>query len=130
MLEIMQRIVQGQSSMEELELMEELAQVIKDSSLCGLGKTAPNPVLTTLKYFRSEYEAHIEQRRCPAGACRSLLTFSIDAEKCIGCTMCARNCPANCISGNSKEPHVIREDQCLHCGACLDTCRFNAVHAE
>ena len=139
MLEILERIVHPYRDedtdatiqrFKSVTMLEELAPVIRDTSLCGLGQTAPNPVLATLRYFRDEYEAHVFERRCPAGACRSLLTFTIYADKCVGCTACARNCPAKCISGNAKEPHVIHEDQCLHCGVCLDTCRFNAVHAE
>ncbi|HEY3377601.1 MAG TPA: NADH-quinone oxidoreductase subunit NuoF [Armatimonadota bacterium] len=139
MLEILERIVRPYSDedpaatiqrFKSVTMLEELAPVIKDTSLCGLGQTAPNPVLATLRYFRDEYEAHVFERRCPAGACRSLLTFSIDAEKCKGCTLCARNCPAKCISGETKQPHVINEDQCLRCGVCLDTCRFGAVTAQ
>ncbi len=108
MLEILERIVRpyrdedAEATIQRFKsvtMLEELAPVIKDTSLCGLGQTAPNPVLATLRYFRDEYEAHVFERRCPAGACRSLLTFSIDAEKCVGCTLCARNCPAKCISG-------------------------------
>jgi NADH:ubiquinone oxidoreductase subunit F (NADH-binding)/NAD-dependent dihydropyrimidine dehydrogenase PreA subunit/(2Fe-2S) ferredoxin len=139
MLEILERIVRPYRDedpaatiqrFKSITMLEELAPVIKDTSLCGLGQTAPNPVLATLRYFRDEYEAHVFERRCPAGACRSLLTFTIDQEKCVGCTMCARNCPAKCISGASKEPHTIHDDQCLHCGVCLDTCRFGAVLAQ
>ena len=139
MLEILERIVrpyrdetteQTLQRFKSVIMLEELAQVIKDTSLCGLGQTAPNPVLATLRYFREEYEAHVFQRACPAGACRSLLTFSIVAEKCKGCALCVRNCPAGCIIGGPKQPHIIDDDKCLRCGACQDTCRFDAVRAR
>ncbi|MHB9026742.1 MAG: NADH-ubiquinone oxidoreductase-F iron-sulfur binding region domain-containing protein [Armatimonadota bacterium] len=139
MLEILERIVTPYREedvkatvqrFKSVTALEQLAAVIKDTSLCGLGQTASNPVLSTLRYFRDEYEAHVFERRCPAGACRGLLTYTIDAEKCKGCTLCARSCPSNCISGATKEAHVIHQEQCLHCGACLDTCRFDAVMAQ
>ncbi len=127
MLEGMQRIVKGQGSMEELELMGELAQVIKDSSLCGLGKTAPNPILTTLKYFREEYEAHILDKRCPAGVCKALKRITIIADKCKGCTKCSRVCPVSAISGEVKKAHAIDAEKCIKCGACLSSCPFKAI---
>jgi len=139
MLEILERIVRPYKDedtedtiqrFKSIIMLETLAPVIQDTSLCGLGQTAPNPVLSTLRYFRDEYEAHVFERRCPAGACRSLLTFSIDLAKCKGCTLCAKNCPGNCISGEPKGPHVIREDRCLRCGVCVDTCRFDAIIAK
>jgi len=139
MLEILERIVrpyrdetteQTLQRFKSVIMLEELAQVIKDTSLCGLGQTAPNPVLATLRYFRDEYEAHVFGRTCPAGACRSLLTFTIDADKCRGCTLCARNCPAGCIMGSAKQPHIIDDTKCLRCGVCQDSCRFDAVLAE
>ena len=139
MLEILERIVRPYKDedaaatiqrFKSVTMLEELAPVIKDTSLCGLGQTAPNPVLATLRYFRDEYEAHVFERRCPAKACRPLLTFSVDAEKCKGCTMCAKACPAKCISGNVKEAHIIDNERCLHCGVCLDTCRFDAIIAQ
>jgi NADH:ubiquinone oxidoreductase subunit F (NADH-binding)/Pyruvate/2-oxoacid:ferredoxin oxidoreductase delta subunit/(2Fe-2S) ferredoxin len=110
--------------------MERLADVIKDTSLCGLGQTAPNPVLSTLRFFRDEYEAHVFERKCPAGACHELLTYSIDAEKCVGCTMCAKQCPTGAIMGKVKTPHYIIPDKCIRCGACYDVCKFNAVVKE
>ncbi len=139
MLEILERIVRpasGESPRETVErfksvtLLEELAPVIRDTSLCGLGQTAPNPVLSTLRYFRDEYEAHVFERRCPAGACRALLTFHIVAEKCKGCTLCARQCPTGAIWGAPKQTHIIDQDKCVHCGACQDVCKFDAVSAQ
>ncbi|MFP4379957.1 MAG: NADH-quinone oxidoreductase subunit NuoF [Candidatus Sumerlaeia bacterium] len=136
MLEILQRITQGrrtESGVEALErfqgvmYLDRLAKVIQDTSLCGLGNTAPNPVLSTLRWFRHEYEEHIYERKCRAGVCSELLIYSIDAEKCVGCTACARKCPVDAIMGNKKAPHYIIPDKCIGCGACLDVCRFNAV---
>jgi NADH-quinone oxidoreductase subunit F len=127
MLEILERITAGEGKETDIELLEDLAHKIKNSSLCGLGQTAPNPVLTTIKYFREEYEAHIKDKRCPAHNCAALLTYSIDAEKCTGCTLCARKCPVDAISGNKKEPHVIDNETCIKCGHCFDACRFDAV---
>jgi len=127
MLEILTSITEGAAKMEDLEELDELAEVIKDTSLCGLGQTAPNPVLSTLKYFRKEYEAHILDRRCPAGVCHNLFIFQIDPERCIGCTACARGCPVSCIDGSVKQPHYINQSLCIKCGACRDKCKFNAV---
>ncbi|GAB4285034.1 MAG: NADH-quinone oxidoreductase subunit NuoF [Candidatus Rifleibacteriota bacterium] len=110
--------------------MERLAEVIKDTSLCGLGQTAPNPVLSTLRFFRDEYEAHVFERKCPAGACLELLNYSIDAEKCVGCTMCAKQCPTGAIMGKVKAPHYIIPDKCIRCGACYQVCKFKAVNKE
>nr|HOX22965.1 NADH-ubiquinone oxidoreductase-F iron-sulfur binding region domain-containing protein [Elusimicrobiales bacterium] len=107
--------------------LEKLARVIKDTSLCGLGQTAPNPVLSTLRWFRDEYEAHIYERRCPAGACTEMLEFSIDAAKCKGCTLCAKACPAQAIVGKPKLPHYIVAEKCISCGGCRTACKFNAV---
>jgi len=136
MLEILQRITRGrrnESGMEALErfkgimYLNLLSEVIQDTSLCGLGKSAPNPVLSTLRWFKDEYEAHIFERKCPAGACTELLNFEIDAGKCIGCTLCAKNCPSEAIMGNLKTPHYIIQDKCIGCGQCFEVCRVNAV---
>ena len=107
--------------------MEELANYIKSASLCGLGQTAPNPGLSTLKYFRDEYIAHVVDKKCPAGVSKNLLTFLIEADKCKGCTLCSRVCPANAISGSVKNPHVIDPAKCLKCGACVEKCKFGAI---
>lgn len=127
MLEILEKIVHGQATLEDLETLEQLARVVQQSSLCGLGKTAPNPVLTTLRYFRDEYLAHVVEKRCPAGACRALKRYAIDAEKCKGCSKCARNCPAGAISGEIRKPFVIDQEKCVRCGACIENCNFGAV---
>ena len=127
MYEILDRITKGQGEPEDLDRLENLAKYIKDNALCGLGQTAPNPVLSTLRYFRHEYEAHVNEKKCPAGVCKALLSYKIDPEKCRGCTLCARNCPAGCISGKVKEPHVIDQSKCLKCGACMERCKFGAI---
>ncbi len=127
MLEILERIVAGKGQDGDIEKLEELAKSIKTTALCGLGQTAPNPVLSTLKYYRHEYEAHIYEHRCPAGQCKALLSYKIDPNKCKGCTLCARNCPANCISGKVREPHVIDTSKCLKCGTCMEKCKFGAI---
>ena len=127
MLEILTRITEGKGQMEDIDLLERLGNVIKSTALCGLGQTAPNPVLTTLKYFRAEYEAHIKDKKCPAGACQGLIRYEIIADKCNGCTRCARGCPTNAIAGKVKEPHVIDQDKCIKCGACYEKCRFSAI---
>ena len=130
MLEILERITLGEGKIEDIDLLENLAVKIKDSSLCGLGQTAPNPVLTTLKYFREEYEAHIIDKRCPAHSCTALLTYTINADNCTGCTVCATKCPVNAISGIKKEIHFIDQDACIKCGQCFDVCNFNAIVKE
>ncbi|MBE5811039.1 MAG: NADH-quinone oxidoreductase subunit NuoF [Clostridiales bacterium] len=127
MLEILERIVDGKGQDGDIEKLEELAQAIKTTALCGLGQTAPNPVLSTLKYYRHEYEAHIYEHRCPAGQCKALLTYKIDPDKCKGCTLCARNCPASCITGKVREAHVIDTSKCLRCGVCMERCKFGAI---
>lgn len=127
MLEILTRISEGKGEIEDLEKLEELARFIQTNSLCGLGQTAPNPVLSTLRFFRDEYVAHIKDKTCPAGVCKKLLKYIIIEEKCKGCTLCARNCPVDAISGAVKTPHVIDSDKCIKCGACMDSCRFGAI---
>ncbi|MCD8133786.1 MAG: NADH-quinone oxidoreductase subunit NuoF [Clostridiales bacterium] len=127
MLEILEKITSGKGEMEDLDRLEKLAGQIKQNALCGLGQTAPNPVLSTLKYFREEYIAHIRDKKCPAGACRALTTYQIDPVKCKGCTLCARSCPADAITGTVKEPHAIDTAKCIKCGTCIEKCRFGAI---
>lgn len=130
MLEILERITEGKGEAEDISRLEKIAVTVKDSSLCGLGQTAPNPILTTLRYFRDEYEAHILDRRCPAGMCKELLSYYIDPEICNGCRACTKVCPVEAITGEKKEPHVIDEEKCIACGACLDRCKFEAVKTK
>ena len=130
MQEILSRIVKGEGRVGDIELLEELCVAIKDGALCGLGQTAPNPVLTTIRYFRDEYEAHINDKKCPAKECAELLTYSIVADKCKGCTLCAKKCPAKAISGQVKTAHVIDSDICIRCGQCINSCRFGAIIVE
>lgn len=130
MLEILNRIVKGEGREGDIELLEELCYSIKDGALCGLGQTAPNPVLTTIKYFRNEYEAHINDKKCPAKSCPDLLEYTIDADKCRGCTLCAKKCPTNAISGEVKSVHRIDRDKCIKCGSCVSVCRFGAVNVD
>ena len=127
MLEILERICEGNGKPEDIPTLERLAHTMRTSSLCALGQTAPNPVLSTLRFFRSEYEAHINEKRCPAGACTSLLQYKIDPTKCKGCTLCARNCPVNAIIGKVKEAHLIDTNKCIKCGTCIDKCKFGAI---
>jgi len=129
MLEVLTRITEGKGLEGDIELLEQLASLVKNTSLCGLGQTAPNPVLTTLKYFRSEYEAHISNKKCPAHRCQALLSYAITA-KCTGCTVCARVCPTKCISGEVKKLHVIDQSKCIHCGECHKACRFAAITVD
>lgn len=130
MLEILTRITNGEGKDGDIELLEDLANQIKSSALCGLGQTAPNPVLTTLQYFRNEYEDHIYNHKCTAHQCSALITYSIDKDKCKGCTLCAKNCPANAISGSVKEPHIIDTTKCVKCGKCKTVCHFGAVTVD
>jgi NADH-quinone oxidoreductase subunit F len=127
MLEILERITDGKGKAEDLDTLELLAYQIKDNSLCGLGQTAPNPVLTTLKYFKNEYEAHIFDKKCPAKVCKPLLSYTIDSEKCTGCTVCAKKCPTAAIDGGRKQVHLIRTEACIRCGECFTVCKFDAV---
>ena len=139
MLEVLETITRGRRSENDIDALlrfrgvmyiESLAEVIRDTALCGLGQTAPNPVLSTLRWFRDEYEAHIYDRKCPAKACPELVTYSILADKCTGCTVCARKCPTEAIMGAKKSPHYIISEKCIRCGACMETCRFNAIVVE
>ena len=125
--EMLDKITKGQATLEDLDKLEELCYYIKDNSLCGLGQTAPNPVLSTLRYFKDEYIAHVVEKRCPAGVCKDLLSFVIDPDKCKGCTLCAKKCPAGAISGTVKEPHVIDTSKCVKCGVCIENCKFGAI---
>lgn len=127
LLEILDRITTGNGCMEDLDKLEELCYYIKENSLCGLGQTAPNPVLSTLKYFRDEYVAHVTEHRCPAGACKALTNYFVVEDKCKGCTLCARNCPVGAISGAVKTPHVIDTQKCIKCGVCVEKCKFGAI---
>ena len=130
MQEILTRIVKGEGKEGDIELLEELCEAVKDGALCGLGQTAPNPVLTTIRYFRNEYEAHIKDKKCPAKECVDLLTYSIVADKCKGCTLCSKKCPAKAISGQVKTAHIIDTDKCIRCGQCVNSCRFGAINVE
>ncbi len=130
MVQFLERFSKGEGSVEDIDELESLAMAIQDGSLCALGGSAPNPVLTTLRYFRDEYVAHIVDKKCPAGVCKALITYRIDQEACTGCGLCARNCPQECISGEKKKPYKINESACIRCGMCLDACKFSAVMVE
>ena len=127
MVRLLNDIPTGKGTPGHIAALEELGAVTRDMSLCGLGKTSPNPVLSTLRYFRDEYEAHIHEKRCPAGVCKELIEFTIDPALCNGCTLCARQCPQKCIAGDKKQPHVIDQQACIKCGVCFDNCNFGAV---
>ncbi len=127
LLEMLDKITSGNGTLEDLDKMEELCKYIQANAMCALGQTAPNPVLSTLKYFRDEYEAHVVEKRCPAGVCKNLMHYEIQPDKCKGCTLCARKCPAGAITGKVKEPHVIDQSKCIKCGACMEGCKFSAI---
>jgi NADP-reducing hydrogenase subunit HndC len=127
MLETLRRIVEGEGEMEDLVLLEEIGLAMKKTCLCALGQTAPNPILTTLRYFKGEYLTHIEERRCPTLVCKALISYRIDEGECRGCGLCAKNCPAQAISGETGSPHVIDQDRCFKCGTCLEGCPSNAI---
>ena len=128
--EILTDIIEGNGTNGSIDLLEELAFVMKDASLCGLGKTAPNSVISTLEYFRDEYIAHVKDKKCPAGVCTALITYSINAETCTGCGTCKKNCPYDAIEGERKKPHRIIDDLCKKCGACMEVCKFGAVEVN
>ena len=130
MYEIVTRISEGQSKPGDLALLEELAQACKDASMCGLGQTAANPVLSTLRYFRKEFEAHILEKRCPAGVCVALIRYEVLPDKCTGCLSCKRACPNDCISGTLRDVHTIHQDKCIKCGACFEACKFEAIETQ
>jgi len=127
MLEIVTDITEGRGRPEQLDLLEDISETVAEASLCALGKTAPNPVMSTLKYFRSEYEAHIDEGRCPAGVCRALIHYEIDEKTCTGCGACQKACPHGTITGKKKKPHTINSDTCTKCGICRETCKFDAI---
>lgn len=129
LLEMLTKITEGKATLEDLDKMEKLCYYIKENSLCGLGQTAPNPVLSTLRYFRDEYISHIVDKTCPASVCKKLLKFTI-TDNCKGCTLCARKCPVNAISGAVKQKHVIDQDKCIKCGVCMDSCKFSAIEKK
>ena len=128
--EILDRIAEGKGRDEDVSLLEELAEVVADASLCGLGKTAPNPVLSALRYFRSEFEAHIREKRCPAAVCAPLVRYSISESDCTGCGACAKICPTQAIKGEKKQSHLILAEICSKCGSCMDVCKANAVMVQ
>ncbi|MBR3933557.1 MAG: 4Fe-4S binding protein, partial [Clostridia bacterium] len=127
LLEILEKITSGKGTLEDIDKLEELCYSIKDSAFCGLGQTAPNPILSTLKYFRDEYVAHVVDKKCPAGVCKALLSYVIEPDKCKGCSLCAKKCPVGAISGEIKSPFTIDTSKCIKCGVCMDSCKFGAI---
>ena len=130
MYQIVTNICEGTGKLEDISLLEELGQAVKDGSICDLGRSAPNPLLSTLRYFRDEYEAHIKERCCPGGICKALIKYTIDTEKCNGCLVCVKNCPEQAISGEKKKPQNIDQEKCIKCGICEDVCKFEAVRVQ
>ena len=127
MLDLLTKMTEGKAKEGDIDKLEYLAKMVQETSLCGLGQTAPNPVLTTIRYFRDEYEAHVTRKQCPSGACTALVSYVIDPGKCIGCTKCSRVCPVGAISGEVKKPHVIDQNVCIKCGSCEETCPVQAI---
>jgi NADH:ubiquinone oxidoreductase subunit F (NADH-binding)/NAD-dependent dihydropyrimidine dehydrogenase PreA subunit len=130
LLEILERICAGEGEEQDIQLLEEIGTAVREASMCGLGQTLPNPVLSTLRHFKSEYEVHVREKKCPAKVCKPLIRYHIDEQKCTGCTACARNCPVEAISGEKKQPHAIDQDKCVKCGLCSSVCKFEAVVVE
>jgi ferredoxin len=130
MFDVLTRIIEGRGKPSDIDFLEELGESIIDASMCGLGQTAPNPVLSSIRHFRDEYEAHIVDKRCPAKVCKALIRFDVDAEKCVGCYLCNKNCPTNAVKGERKQVQKIDQNLCIKCGVCLDSCNFGAIVVE